>query len=51
MEMEKNRKGVWLNSIDFHDNIRAAQIGFHAFTGNDMFRRFLSVVSRVASKS
>ena len=31
----KNRKGVWLNSIHLDDNIRAAQIGFHAFTGND----------------
>ena len=31
----KNRKVVWLNSIDFDDNIRAVLIGFHAFTGND----------------
>ena len=31
----KNRKGVWLNSIDFDDNIGAVLIWFHAFTGND----------------
>ena len=31
----KNRKGVWLNSIHLDDNIRAALIGFHAFSGND----------------
>ena len=46
----KNRKGVWLNSIDFDDNIRAALIGFRALLETIMFRRFLSVVSRVASK-
>ena len=32
---DKNRKGVWLNSIDLDDNIRAALIGFYTFTGND----------------
>ena len=31
----KNKKGVWLNSIDFDDNIGAVLIWFHAFTGND----------------
>ena len=31
----KNKKGVWLNSIDFDDNIGAVLICFHAFTGND----------------
>ena len=36
----KNRKGVWLNSIDLDDNIRAALIGFHAFTGNDYVSSF-----------
>ena len=36
----KNRKGVWLNSIDFDDNIRAALIGFRAFTGNDYVSSF-----------
>ena len=36
----KNRKGVWLNSIDLDDNIRAALIGFHAFTGNDYVSLF-----------
>ena len=36
----KNRKGVWLNSIDLDDNIRAALIGLHAFTGNDYVSSF-----------
>ena len=36
----KNRKGVWLNSVDLNDNIRAALIGFHAFTGNDYVSSF-----------
>ena len=36
----KNRKGVWLNPIDFDDKIRAALIGFHAFIGNDYFSSF-----------
>ena len=36
----KNRKGVWLNSIDLDDNIRAALIGFHTFTGNDYVSSF-----------
>ena len=31
----KNRKGVWLTSIDFDDNIGAVLNWFHAFTGND----------------
>ena len=31
----KNRKGVWLNSIDLDDSIRAALIRFDGFTGND----------------
>ena len=46
----KNRKGVWLYSIALNDNIRAALIGSHAFTGNDYARRFLSVVSTATSK-
>ena len=37
---DKNRKSVWLNSIDLDDNIRAALIGFHTFTGNDYFSSF-----------
>ena len=36
----KNRKGVWLNSMDLDDNIRAALIGFHVFTGNDYVSSF-----------
>ena len=38
----KNRKGegIWLNSIDLDDNVRAALIGFHAFTGNDYVSSF-----------
>ena len=33
----KNRKGegVWFNSINLDDNIKAALVRFHAFTGND----------------
>ena len=46
----KNRKSVWLNSVDLDDNIRAALIGFHTFIGNDYVSSFLSVVSRVVSK-
>ena len=36
----KNRKGVWLNSVDLDDNIRAALIGFQAFTGNEYVSSF-----------
>ena len=36
----KNRKGVWLNSIDFDNNIGAVLIWFHAFTGNDYASSF-----------
>ena len=31
----KNSLGVWFNSIDLDDNIRAALIGFHTLTGNN----------------
>ena len=37
---DKNRKGVWLYSIALNDNIRAALIGSHAFTGNDYASSF-----------
>ena len=50
----KNRKGVWFNSVDLDDNIRAVLIVFHAFTRNGCFVSFffffLSVISRLASK-
>ena len=36
----KNRKGVWLNSINLDNNIRAALIGFHNFTRNDYVSSF-----------
>ena len=36
----KNRKGVWFNSVDLDDNIRAVLIVFHAFTRNGCFVSF-----------
>ena len=29
----KNRKGIWLDTLNLDDNIRAAPIGFQTFTG------------------